>query len=78
MKNESAISEMINQARNIEKNNHTNMEYTTSMTMLVNSNDLAQPKDKKLADKIHQLNRHIEDINQLTSDLLNDLTSRYN
>ncbi|MBC8589774.1 hypothetical protein [Wansuia hejianensis] len=78
MKNENAISEMINQAKEIEQNNQTNMEHTTSMTMLVNSNDLAQPKDKELANKINKLNRHIEDINQLTSDLLNDLTSRHN
>lgn len=78
MKNENSISEMINQAREIEKNIFTNMEHTNSMTMLINSNDLSQPKDKELADKVHRLNSQFEDINQLTCELLEDLTRRYN
>jgi hypothetical protein len=46
--------------------------------MLINSNDLAQPKDKGLSDKFRKLNRQLEDINKLTSDLLDDLTRRHN
>ena len=55
MKNETTISEMINQAKHIEENNPNNMEYTTSMSLLVSSNDLGQAKDKDLSQKISKL-----------------------
>jgi hypothetical protein len=72
------MEEVIQQAKMIEENNFSNMEHTTSISMLLNSNDLAQPKDRELSDKFNRLNKQLEDINQLTSDLLNDLTSRHN
>lgn len=78
MENKRAMEEIINQAKKIEENNFSNMEYTTSINMLLNSNDLAQPKDYELAKKFNKLNNRIEDINKLTSDLLNDLSSRHN
>lgn len=78
MENKRAMEEIINQAKKIEENNFSNMEYTTSITMLLNSNDLARPKDFELAKKFNKLNNRIEDINKLTSDLLNDLNSRHN
>lgn len=78
MENKRAIEEIINQAKRIEENNFSNMEYTTSINMLLNSNDLAKPKDVELSIKLHKLNKRIEDINKLTSDLLDDLSSRHN
>lgn len=78
MKNENTISEMINQAKQIEENNLNNMEYTTSMSMMVSSNDLGKSKDKELSQKIKELDKNIENINELTSDLLNDLRNRHN
>ncbi|MBU5440190.1 hypothetical protein KQI42_19535 [Tissierella sp. MSJ-40] len=78
MENPKAISEILNQTKRIEENNFSNMEYATSISMLLNSNDLAKTKDKELSDKVNKLNRHIEDINKLTADLLNDLSSRHN
>ncbi|WFA09015.1 hypothetical protein [Tissierella sp. Yu-01] len=78
MENKRAMEEIINQTKRIEENNFNNMEYTTSINMLLNSNDLAQPKDYELAKKFNKLNKRIEDINKLTSDLLNDLSSRHN
>ncbi len=78
MENKRAMEEIIQQAKMIEENNFSNMEHTTSISMLLNSNDLAQPKDRELSDKFNRLNKQLEDINQLTSDLLNDLTSRHN
>lgn len=78
MENKNAIGEMINQAKSLEKNNISNMEYTNSLSMLVNSNDLAQVKDKELAEKIQKLNKNIEDVNTLTSELLNSLVSKFN
>ena len=78
MENKRAMEEVIQQAKMIEENNFSNMEHTTSISMLLNSNDLAQPKDRELSDKFNRLNKQLEDINQLTSDLLNDLTSRHN
>ncbi|MGN9163777.1 hypothetical protein ACTNDY_00630 [Tissierellaceae bacterium HCP3S3_D8] len=78
MENKNAMSEIIKQAKKIEENNFNNMEFATSMTMLINSNDLAQPKDRDLADKVNRLNRHIEDINKLTDELLQNLISKHN
>ena len=78
MENKKAMEEIINQAKRIEENNFSNLEHTTSINMLLNSNDLAHPKDYELAKKFNKLNNRIEDINKLTSDLLNDLNSRYN
>lgn len=78
MENKRAMEEIINQTKRIEENNFNNMEYTTSINMLLNSNDLAQPKDYELSKKFNKLNKRIEDINKLTSDLLNDLSSRHN
>ncbi|MEW8974055.1 MAG: hypothetical protein AB2375_07655 [Tissierellaceae bacterium] len=78
MENKNTMSEIIKQAKKIEENNFNNMEFATSMTMLINSNDLAQPKDRDLADKVNRLNRHIEDINKLTDELLQNLISKHN
>ena len=78
MENKKTMEEVIKQAKKIEENNFSNMEYTSSISMLINSNDLAQPKDKGLSDKFRKLNRQLEDINKLTSDLLDDLTRRHN
>lgn len=78
MDNPKAISEILNQAKKIEDNNFSNMEHSTSINMLLTSSDLGGPKDKKLSEKFNKLNQHIEDINKLTSDLLNDLASKHN
>ena len=78
IENKNTMSEIIKQAKKIEQNNFNNMEFATSMTMLINSNDLAQPKDRDLADKVNRLNRHIEDINKLTDELLQNLISKHN
>lgn len=68
----------MNQVKQIEENMLINKEYTNSMNMLINSNDLARSKDQDLTDQVNQLDNHIDDINKLTSNLLNDLASRYN
>lgn len=78
MKDKMTISEMINQVKQIEENNLNNMEYTTSMSLMASSNDLGQAKDKDLSQKISKLNKHLEDANTLTSDLLSDLRNRHN
>lgn len=78
MENKNSIKEIIHQARSIEENNVSNMEYTNSINMLLSSNDLARSKDKNLSQKFNQLNKQIEDINALTQELLKDLSMRYN
>lgn len=76
MENPKAISEILNQAKKIEENNLSNMEHFTSINMLLTSNDLGKSKDKELTAKFNELEKQMEDINQLTSDLLNDLATR--
>lgn len=78
MENPRAISEILDQAKKIEDNNFSNMEYSTSISTILTSSDLGGPKDKALSDKFNKLNKQIEDINKLTSDLLNELATRHN
>ncbi|MDR7856671.1 hypothetical protein [Tissierella sp.] len=78
MENPRAIAEILNQAKKIEDNNFSNMEHFTSISMLLNANDLGRTKDRELSDKFNKLNKQMEDINKLTSDLLNDLATRHN
>lgn len=78
MENPKAIAEILEQAKRIEENNFSNMEHTTSINMLLTSSDLGGPKDRNLSDKFNKLNKQIEDINTLTSELLNDLASKHN
>lgn len=78
MENKNAIEEIINQTKQIEENNNNNMEYTTSIGMLLSSNDLGRTKDRGLSDKFNKLNKQIEDINSLTQELLGDLNKRHN
>lgn len=78
MENPKTIAEILDQAKKIEENNFSNMEHFASIDMLLSSNDLGNAKDKELSEKFHRLNEHMEDINQLTSDLLNDLATRHN
>lgn len=78
MENPKPIEEMLNQAKKIEENNFSNLEHSTSISILLSSNDLGQSKDRELSDKVSKLNQQMDDINKLTSDLLNDLATRHN
>lgn len=78
MENPKTIEEMLNQAKKIEENNFSNLEHSTSISILLSSNDLGQSKDRELSDKVSKLNQQMDDINKLTSDLLNDLATRHN
>lgn len=78
MENPRAIAEVLNQAKKIEENNFSNMEHITSINMLLTSSDLGKSKDMELSKKINKINEHMEDINKLTLDLLNDLATRHN
>ena len=78
MENKNAMEEIINQAKLIEENDYNNMEYTTSINILLSSNDLGRSKDRQLSDKFNKLNKQIEDINTMTQDLLDDLNQRHN
>ena len=78
MENPKTISEIINQAKKIDNNNFENMEHLTSISILLNSNDSGQSKDKELSSKFGKLNQQMMDINKQTSDLLNELSKKHN
>ena len=78
MTNKNTISDIINETRKIEDNNHTNIHFYSKITSLIDSNNLGQTLDKNLEDKIKLLNRQMNDINHLTSEILNDLSKRHN
>lgn len=78
MANKNTLSEIINETRKIEENNHISMEYTSNISSLINSNDIIQTLDKNLEDKLNTLNKQVKDINKLTSELLTELSKRHN
>lgn len=78
MENQRVMAEIIREAKKIEENNLSNMSHFDSIDMLLSSNDLGNAKDKELSKKFNKLNKQMEDINKLTSDLLNDLAIRHN
>ena len=78
MKNSKAIGEILDQTKRIDENNWNTSQYLNSINMLLTSNDLGKTKDDGLSKRFEELNSKIEDINRLTSDLLNDLSKRYN
>lgn len=78
MKNIDTIGKMINQAKILEENNISNMEYANSLSILSNTNGFSKVKGEDLSQMIKELNQHIEDSNRVTSTLLNNLLSKYN
>lgn len=78
MANKNTMSEIINQTRKIEENNHNNIRYTSIISSLINSKGIDKIIDKELEDKFYNLNKQIKDINKLTAELLNDLSMRHN
>lgn len=78
MVNKNPISQLINHTRKIEETNQTNIEYSSTISSLVNSDSCNQVIDKELETKLKKLNSKISDINKLTSELLNDLSKRHN
>ena len=78
MENPRTLGEIIEQTKKMEENNWNNTQYLNSIDMLLASNDLAKVKDEKLSEKFTQLNRKMEDVNNLTEDFLSLLNSRYN
>lgn len=78
MENPKTISEIINQAKKIEENNFSNMEHFTSISMLLNSSDSGNSKDKEISSRFGKLNQQMNDINKETADLLNDLAKKHN
>jgi len=78
MESKNTMEQIITQAKKIEENNNTNMEYTSSIDNLFNSSNSGAPEDTQIAKKLNKLNKQIKDINSLTNDLLNDLNKRHN
>ncbi|NLN14234.1 MAG: hypothetical protein GX185_01380 [Tissierellia bacterium] len=77
MENKNTISKLIDHTRKIEENNNINIKYSSSISSLINS-DLEQLIDRDLEEKLQELNKRIKDINQLTAELLEDLSKRHN
>ncbi|MBZ2175863.1 hypothetical protein K8M07_11510 [Schnuerera sp. xch1] len=78
MKNQNSMEKLLNQTKKIDENNWNNAQYLNSINMLLTSNDLGTTKDDGLSKKFEELNNRVEDINKLTSDLLEDLSRRHN
>ena len=78
MKNQRSLKEVIDQTKKIDENNWNNAQYLNSINMMLASNDLGKSKDENLSQRFEELNSKVEDINQLTSNLLEELSKKYN
>lgn len=78
MDNPKTMGEIINQTKEIEENNWNSTQYLNSINMLLTSNDLAKVKDDNLYEKFTQLNNKMDDVNNLTNDLLSNLVKKHN
>jgi len=78
MENPKSLKEIIDQTKKIDENNFNNLQYLNSINMLLTSNDLGTTKDENLSQKFNELSNKMEDINKLTSELLEELSRRHN
>ncbi|HHV46546.1 MAG TPA: hypothetical protein GXX53_06580 [Tissierellia bacterium] len=78
MKNPRSLKEIIDQTKKIDENNFDSAQCLNSINMLLASNDLGSTKDEELSKKFQELNSKIEDVNRLTSSLLEELSKRNN
>ncbi|NLJ77869.1 MAG: hypothetical protein GX329_00755 [Tissierellia bacterium] len=78
MENLRAIEEILNQTKKIEENNWNTTQYLNSIDMLLASNDLARSQDEELSSQFSRLHDKVEDINQLTEQLISHLSSKHN
>lgn len=78
MENKNSLKELINQTKRIDENNWNNAQYLNSISMMLASNDLGKTKDEDLSQRFEELNSKVEDINTLTSELLNYLSKKHN
>lgn len=78
VKNPRSLKEIIDQTKKIDENNFDSTQCLNSINMLLASNDLGSTKDEELSKKFQELNSKIEDVNRLTSSLLEELSKRNN
>lgn len=78
MENKNTMKEIIEQAKQIEDNNYTNMEYAESIGIMLSSSDLGSSKDKNLTEQAERLKRQARSMRKLTSDLLDSLNNKHN
>lgn len=78
MENPKSLKEIIDQTKKIDENNFNNLQNLNSINMLLTSNDLGTTKDENLSQKFNELSSKMEDINKLTSELLEELSRRHN
>ena len=78
VKNPRSLKEIIDQTKKIDENNFDSAQCLNSINMLLASNDLGSTKDEELSKKFQELNSKIEDVNRLTSSLLEELSKRNN
>lgn len=78
MENKNTMKEIIEQAKQIEDNNYTNMEHAESIGIMLSSSDLGSSKDKNLTEQAERLKRQARSMRKLTSDLLDSLNNKHN
>lgn len=73
MEDHNAINKMVNQIKNISKNNYNNKEYLTSMELLLTSENDGRVKDAEIANQFNDLKNKIDEVDKLSNELLINL-----
>lgn len=68
MQDQRTLKEIINQMNVLEKNNSSNIEYITSIDLMLTSDNNGTAKDNSLADKFQKLKKTIEEANSLSKE----------
>jgi hypothetical protein len=73
MEDKRTVKDLIDQMKTIEKNNFENVEYISSMDLLLTSNNNGTVKDADLSDKFNNLKSKMREVADLTGEFLDDL-----
>ena len=77
MQDQRTLREIIHQMDVLEKNNTDNIEYITSIDLLLTSNDNGTVKDSRLSDKFNKLKETIQEANQLSKEFITILKQNH-
>ncbi|WZL74221.1 hypothetical protein QBE52_05645 [Clostridiaceae bacterium 35-E11] len=70
MEDKRNFQEIIHQVNGIDKNNLNNMEYVTSIDLLLTSDNNGTVKDHRISDQFHQLKEKMEETNRATKEFV--------
>ncbi|EOC99647.1 hypothetical protein [Caldisalinibacter kiritimatiensis] len=76
MEDYNTIENIINQMKDVEKNNWSNMEFISGIDLLLTSNNNGTDKDEELSQKFYSLREKMQEVIDSTNDILTYLNEQ--